>query len=67
MAVILVKVGNTYNSIVKYFEADDDTDKNGLNTSDIEMGSKIHVIENDKFYILNSSKQWKETSYGGML
>lgn len=65
--VILVKVGNTYNTVIDYFEADEVIDKNELDTSNINMGSKIHVIETDKFYVLNSSKQWKETSYGGML
>ena len=65
--VILVKVGNTYNTVIDYFEADEVVDKNELDTSNINMGSKIHVIETDKFYVLNSSKQWKETSYGGML
>lgn len=65
--VILVKVGNTYNTVIDYFEADEVVDKDELDTSKINMGSKIHVIETDKFYVLNSSKQWKETSYGGML
>ena len=65
--VILVKVGNSYNSVINYFEADEVTDKDNFDASDVPMGSKIHVIETDKFYILNSSHQWKETSYGGML
>ena len=65
--VLLVKVGNSYNTRIEYYEADEDIDKTGMDTSDLEMGAKIHVIETDKFYILNSSKEWKETSYGGML
>lgn len=65
--VILVKTGNSYNTIINYYEADTNSDKVGLDTSDITMGSKIHVIDTDKYYILNSSKQWVETSYGGML
>ena len=65
--VILVKIGNSYNTNIGYYEADEDSDKTGLDTTQIEMGSKIHVIEDDKFYILNGSKQWVETSYGGML
>lgn len=65
--VILVKTGNSYNTVIKYFEADTATDKEGLDTSDIPMGSKIHVIETDKYFILNSNHEWKETSYGGML
>ena len=65
--VCLIKVGNTYNSVVSYFEADEVVDKENFDTSNVTMGSKIHVIENDKFYILNSNHQWKETSYGGML
>lgn len=65
--VILVKVGNSYNSVINYFEADEATDKDNFDASNVPMGSKIHVIETDKFYILNSSHQWKETNYGGML
>ena len=65
--VILVKTGNSYNTIIKYFEADAAADKEGFDTSDIPMGSKIHVIETDKYFILNSNHEWKETSYGGML
>lgn len=65
--VLLVKVGNDYNTKIEYYEADEDIDKTGMDTSDLEMGTKIHVIETDKFYILNSSKEWKETSYGGIL
>lgn len=65
--IILVKVGNSYNTTINYYEADEAVDKTNFNTSDVPMGSKLHVIETDKFYILNSSKEWKETSYGGML
>ena len=65
--VKLIKVGNSYNSPINYFEADTQLDKTNFDVSDLEMGDKIHVIEDDKFYILNSSKEWKITSYGGML
>lgn len=65
--VWLVKTGNTYNTVINYYEADEEVDKTNFDISNVEIGSKIHVIDNDKFYILNSSHEWKETSYGGML
>ena len=65
--VKLVKVGNSYNCAINYFEADTQSDKTNFDVSGLQMGDKIHVIEDDKFYILNSSKEWKITSYGGML
>ena len=65
--VWLIKTGNTYNTVINYYEADEEVDKTNFDASNVEIGSKIHVIDNDKFYILNSSHEWKETSYGGML
>ena len=53
--------------MIEYYEADTDTDKQNFDTSNIEMGTKMHVIATDKFYVCNSSHEWKETSYGGML
>lgn len=67
MAVKLIKVGNSYDTNVGNYEVDTETDKSNLDVSKIEWGSKLHVIETDKFYILNSQKIWQGTDYGGIL
>ena len=54
MAVKLIKVGNSYDTNIGNYEVDTEVDKSNLDVSKIEWGSKLHVIETDKFYILNS-------------
>ena len=65
--IILVKEGNSYNTVIKEYEAVTNSDKANFDVSNAQMGTKLHVIEDDKYYILNSSHEWVETSYGGQI
>lgn len=64
VAIKLIKVGNNCDTNVSRYEVDTNLEKNNLDLSNIEWGSRIHVIEDDKYYVLNSSKVWVETSRG---
>ena len=56
MAIKLIKVNGIYDTNISVYEVDTETDKNGMDTSGIEWGSKVHVIETDKTYILDGQK-----------
>lgn len=60
MAVKLIKVNGIYDTNISVYEVDTEADKNGMDTSGIEQGSKVHIIETDKTYILDGQKQWSE-------
>lgn len=60
MAYILQKVGNTTNTPVEYYEVDTITQRDALDTSKMTMGSECFVINENKNYVLNSSKEWKQ-------
>ena len=59
MAYILSKVGQSFNIPIHIYEADTEEDMNSIYIQDVPMGSKCHIINNDKWYMLNSDGKWK--------
>ena len=59
MAYILNKVGQSFNVPVHIYEADTEEDMNSINLQSVPMGSKCHIINDDKWYMLNSDGKWK--------
>ena len=59
MAYILSKVGQSFNVPIHIYEADTEEDMNSINLQSIPMGSKCHIINDDKWYMLNSDGKWK--------
>ena len=59
MAYILSKVGQSFNVPVHIYEADTEEDMNSINLQSVPMGSKCHIINDDKWYMLNSDGKWK--------
>ena len=65
MAYILSKVGQSFNVPIHIYEADTEEDMNSIYIQDVPMGSKCHIINNDKWYMLNSDGKWKAMPTGG--
>ena len=59
MAYILSKVGQSFNIPIHIYEADTEEDMNTIDLQSISMGSKCHIINDDKWYMLNSERKWK--------
>ena len=66
MAYILSKVGQSFNIPIHIYEADTEEDMNTINIQDVPMGSKCHIINDDKWYMLNSERKWKVMPSGGV-
>ena len=62
MAYILNKVGQSFNVPVHIYEADTEEDMNSIDIQGVPMGSKCHIINNGKWYMLNSERKWKAMS-----
>ena len=65
MAYILSKVGQSFNVPIHIYEADTEEDMNSIYIQDVPMGSKCHIINDDKWYMLNSDGKWKVMSSSG--
>ena len=65
MANILRKVGQSFNVPVHIYEADTEEDMNIIDIQGVPMGSKCHIINNGKWYMLNSDGKWKAMPSGG--
>ena len=65
MAYILNKVGQSFNVPVHIYEADTEEDMNTIDIQGVPMGSKCHIINNGKWYMLNSKGEWKIMPSGG--
>ena len=59
MAYILSKIGQSFNVPIHIYEADTEEDMNSINLQSVPMGSKCHIINDDKWYMLNSERKWK--------
>lgn len=68
MAYILSKVGQSFNVPVHIYEADTELDMNTIDIQGVPMGSKCHIINDGKWYMLNSDGKWNAMplSYGGV-
>ena len=62
MANILRKVGQSFNVPVHIYEADTEEDMNTIDIQGVPMGSKCHIINNGKWYMLNSERKWRAMS-----
>ena len=65
MAYILNKVGQSFNVPVHTYEADTEEDMNTIDLQGVPIGSKCHIINNGKWYMLNSERKWKAMSLSG--
>ena len=65
MAYILSKVGQSFNVPVHTYEADTEEDMNTIDLQGVPIGSKCHIINDDKWYMLNSKGEWKIMPSGG--
>lgn len=65
MENILIKVGQSFNVPVHTYEADTEEDMNTIDLQGVPIGSKCHIINADKWYILNSKGEWKIMPSGG--
>ena len=65
MAYILSKVGQSFNVPVHTYEADTEEDMNTIDLQGVPIGSKCHIINNGKWYMLNSERKWKVMSSSG--
>lgn len=63
--VTLVKTNDVYNVVVNYYEADSSADLANIDVSALNMGCKVHVIDEDKYYLLNGNNEWSEVTEGG--
>ena len=62
MANILIKVGQSFNVPVRTYEADTEEDMNTIDLQGVPIGSKCHIINNSKWYMLNSERKWRAMS-----
>ena len=60
MASILRKIGNADNVPVHTYEADTEEDMNTIDLQGVPIGSKCHIINSGKWYMLNSKGEWKK-------
>ena len=65
MENILIKVGQSFNIPVHIYEADTEEDMNTIDLQGVPMGSKCHIINAGKWYMLNSKGEWKIMPSGG--
>lgn len=65
MENILIKVGQSFNVPVHTYEADTEEDMNTIDLQGVPMGSKCYIINDGKWYMLNSEGKWKDMSLSG--
>lgn len=65
MENILIKVGQSFNVPVHTYEADTEEDMNTIDLQGVPIGSKCHIINAGKWYILNSKGEWRIMPSGG--
>lgn len=65
MENILIKVGQSFNVPVHTYEADTEEDMNTIDLQGVPIGSKCHIINDGKWYMLNSEGKWKAMSSSG--
>ena len=65
MANILIKVGQSFNVPIHTYEADTKEDMNTIDLQNVPIGSKCHIINDDKWYMLNSERKWKAMPLSG--
>ena len=65
MASKLIKIGKSYNIPICTYNVDTEEDMNTIDLQGVPMGSKCYIINDGKWYMLNSEGKWKAMSSGG--
>ena len=65
MASKLIKIGKSYNIPICTYNVDTEEDMNTIDLQGVPMGSKCYIINNGKWYMLNSDGKWKAVSRSG--
>ena len=62
MAYILSTVAQSFNVPAHTYEADTEEDMNTIDLQGDPIGCKCHIINNGKWYMLNSERKWRAMS-----
>lgn len=65
MASELIKIGKSDNIPICTYNVDTEEDMNTIDIQGVPMGSKCYIINDGKWYMLNSERKWKAMSSGG--
>ena len=65
MASKLIKIGKSYNIPICTYNVDTEEDMNTIDLQGVPMGSKCYIINDGKWYMLNSKGEWKIMPSGG--
>ena len=65
MASKLIKIGKSDNIPICTYNVDTEEDMNTIDLQGVPMGSKCYIINNGKWYMLNSERKWKAVSRSG--
>ena len=62
MASNLIKIGKSDNIPICTYNVDTEEDMNTIDLQGVPIGSKCHIINNGKWYMLNSERKWRAMS-----
>ena len=62
MASKLIKIGKSDNIPICTYNVDTEEDMNTIDLQGVPIGSKCHIINNGKWYMLNSERKWRAMS-----
>ena len=65
MASELIKIGKSDNIPICTYNVDTEEDMNTIDLQGVPMGSKCYIINDGKWYMLNSERKWKAVSRSG--
>ena len=65
MASELIKIGKSDNIPICTYNVDTEEDMNTIDLQGVPMGSKCYIINDGKWYILNSEGKWKAMPLSG--
>ena len=65
MASKLIKIGKSDNIPICTYNVDTEEDMNTIDLQGVPMGSKCYIINDGKWYMLNSERKWKAVSRSG--
>ena len=65
MASNLIKIGKSDNIPICTYNVDTEEDMNTIDLQGVPMGSKCYIINDGKWYMLNSEGKWKAMALSG--
>ena len=65
MASKLIKIGKSDNIPICAYNVDTEEDMNTIDLQGVPMGSKCYIINDGKWYMLNSEGKWKAMALSG--